>query len=242
MFGPMLKHWRQVRGISQMDLALEASVSARHVSFLETGRARPSVEMTIRLAEALAMPLRERNALLVAAGFAPRYGAGDWSSPELADVRAAARLILDTHSPYPAMVFDGCFTMLDANDGAWGLLGEPGDVQPNLVDLVFTPGPVRSAIGNWPDIAAYFLHRLRHGARINGPHAPIAHKLRQALAMPGVRELEAGLSKTSSGILLPLIFLTPQGETRWFTTVTHFGGAQDALAEEITIEMFHPVQ
>lgn len=240
MVGPMLKEWRGLRGMSQLDLALSADVSSRHVSFLESGRARPSAEMVMRLAEALAMPLRERNGLLVAAGFAPLFGDSDWDSPQMAEIRRAAGMILAGHEPNPALVLDAAFNVLEANVGATTLLGDgagkPGQL--NLVDLVFMPGAVRDAIGNWEEIAGYLMHRMREGVRMRGPHSPIGVVMRRALMQPGVDDL-ATRAKAGT-VLLPLVFNIEGTETRWFTTVTSFGAPQDVLAEEITIEQFYP--
>lgn len=241
MIGPILRQWRGIRGMSQLDLANEAEVSARHVSFMESGRSRPSPEMVLRLAEALGLPLRDRNAMMMAAGFAPRFGDSDWNSDELAEIRAAAGLILANHAPYPAIVLDGSFTVLDGNAGAWALLGQGHrpDTLPNLIDLVFSPGPVRQGIENWPDVAAYLLHRLREGTRLRGMHSTVGQKYRQALASPGTRDITVRLS-SGGGVLLPVVFTRDGVTTRWFTTLTSFGGAQNALAEEIVIEQFHP--
>lgn len=242
MIGPILRQWRGIRGMSQLELANEAAVSARHVSFMESGRSRPSPEMVARLAEALGLPLRDRNAMMMAAGFAPRFGESDWDSPELAEIRAAARLILSNHDPHPAIVLDGSFTVLDGNAGAWALLGSGvrPEILPNLIDLVFSPGPLRAGIGNWPEVAAYLLHRLREGTRLRGMHSAVGKKYRQALASPGVAELSALPSGAEASVLLPVIFTRDGVTTRWFTTVTSFGAPQDALAEEIVIEQFHP--
>ncbi|WP_280136811.1 helix-turn-helix domain-containing protein [Devosia limi] len=236
----MLREWRSLRGMSQLDLALSADVSGRHVSFLESGRARPSAEMVLRLAEALAMPLRERNGLLVAAGFAPQFGDSDWNSPQMTEIRRAAGMILAGHAPYPAMVLDAALNVLEANAAAMALLGDGTGVpeQLNLVDLVFIAGPVRAAIGNWDEIAGYLMHRMREGVRMRGPQSAIGVVMRRALRQPGADGLTA--RPKSGTVLLPLVFNNGGEETRWFTTVTSFGAPQDVLAEEITIEQFHP--
>ncbi|WP_281175168.1 helix-turn-helix domain-containing protein [Devosia epidermidihirudinis] len=238
----MLKQWRRLRGMSQLDLALSAEVSSRHVSFLESGRARPSAEMVRRLAEALAMPLRERNGLLVAAGFAPVFGDNDWTSPQMAEIRRAAGIILGAHDPSPALVLDAAFNVLEANSGAMALLGAGAPAAPslNLVDLVFCPGPVRDGLVNWDEVALYLMHRMREGVRIRGPQSPLGAVMQRALAQPGVSQLGLGAHTNQGLVLLPVVFNAGGVETRWFTTVTSFGAPQDALAEEITIEQFYP--
>lgn len=242
MFSTMLREWRNQRGMSQLDLALGADVSTRHVSFIESARSKPSAEMVLRLAEALALPLRERNALLSAAGFAQQFGDSDWQSEAMAEVRRAATLLLKAHEPYPAMVLDMAFNILDANPPAFAMIGASRDLlgQINLVDLVYMPGPVRDSIVNWADVAEYLLHRLRDGVRRHGPQSAIGMVLRRAMAQPGAAELSAVRSHWRGAALLPLEFEMDGAVTRWFTTVTSFGAPQDALAEEITIEQFHP--
>lgn len=242
MISTILRDWRRQRGMSQLDLALSAAVSARHVSFIESERSRPSAEMVLRLAEALSLPLRERNAMLVAAGFAPQFGDSDWNSAEMAEVRRAAALLLKAHEPYPAVVLDMAFNILDANPGALALVGVERDGLGglNLVDLVFMPGPVRQSIVNWDQVAEYLLHRMREGVRRHGAQSAMAQVMRRALAQPGAAALSNARGPLQGAVLLPLEFERDGEVTRWFTTVTSFGAAQDAMAEEITIEQFHP--
>ena len=242
MFSTMLREWRSQRGMSQLDLALSADVSTRHVSFIESERSRPSADMVLRLAEALALPLRERNAMLVAAGFAPQFGDSDWHSEAMAEVRRAATLLLKAHEPYPAIVLDMAFNILDANPPALGMIGAGRETlgQVNLVDLVYVPGPVRDSIVNWTDVAEYLLHRMREGVRRHGPQSAMGVVLRRAMAQPGAVELSVVRGNWRGSVLLPLEFRLDGVVTRWFTTVTSFGAPQDAMAEEITIEQFHP--
>lgn len=243
MFERSLREWRTRRGMSQMTLALAAEVSPRHLSFLESARARPSATMVMRLSEALDLPLRERNGLLVAAGFAPHYGESDWLSPQMGDIRQAAQLLLRAHSPSPALVLDAAFTVLDANEGAYALVGgAPADgAGLNLADLVFAPGSVREAILNWDEVAGYLMHRLRETARRHGPESKVARVLARIRRQPGASDLERAQAAPPGSVLLPLEFRIEGEVTRWFTTVTSFGGPQDALAEEITIEQFHRI-
>lgn len=242
MFSSLLREWRGLRGMSQLSLAMSSGVSTRHLSFMESERSRPSAEMVLRLAEALDMPLRERNAMLVAAGFAPQFGDSDWHGEAMAEVRQAASLLLAAHEPYPALVLDMAFTILDANPPALAMIGAGRDVlgQVNLVDLVYQPGPVRESIVNWTDVAEYLLHRMREGVRRRGAHSAIGTILRRAMAQPGAAALSAVRVQKRGSILLPLEFEVAGEVTRWFTTVTTFGAPLDAMAEEITIEQFHP--
>lgn len=242
MFSTMLREWRGLRGMSQLELALGANVSTRHVSFIESERSRPSTDMVLRLAEALDLPLRERNAMLVAAGFAPQFGDSDWQSEAMAEVRRAATLLLGAHEPYPAIVLDMAFNILDANPPALNMIGANRELLGgvNLVDLVYRPGTVRESIVNWTDVAEYLLHRMREGVRRHGPQSAMGAVLRRAMAQPGAAELSTVRSHWRGSVLLPLEFRLNGEVTRWFTTVTSFGAPQDAMAEEITIEQFHP--
>lgn len=239
--GALLKDWRALRGKSQLHLALEAEVSPRHLAFIESGRTTPSQEMVLRLADALLLGLRERNVLLVAAGHAPQFGEGTWDSEELKELRQAAAMMLEAHEPYPALVLDAASTVLDANTGALELMGERREAlgRINLMDLVFSPGRVRSAIGNWHEVAGFLLHRLRENARLRGPRSEVARVLERVLAFPEARQLPA-LPGGAGAVLVPLTFTAGGVTTRWFTTITTFGAPLHALAEEITIEQFHP--
>ncbi|MCP3138614.1 MmyB family transcriptional regulator [Pyxidicoccus xibeiensis] len=238
--GTLLKDWRALRGKSQLSLALDADVSPRHLAFIESGRTAPSQDMVLRLADALMLGLRERNVLLVAAGYAPRFGEGAWNSEELKELRQAAEMILKAHDPHPALVLDAASTVLDANVGALTLMGEGRAAlgQLNLMDLVFSPGRVRSAIGNWQEVAGFLLHRLRENARLRGPHSESARVLARVLAFPDARHLP--MPGGSGSVLVPLTFTADGVTTHWFTTITTFGAPLHALAEEITIEQFHP--
>ncbi len=228
--------------MSQLKLATLADVSQRHLSFVESGRSKPSEEIVLRLAEILGLGLRARNALLVAAGFAPRFGEGSWDAPELAGVRRAARLLLESHEPHPGLVLDARSTILDANEAALELLGATREAlgRWNLVELVFSAGPVRDAIVNFEEVAGFLLARLHEAVVYRGASSNVRPVLERALAFAS----EVGLSRTPSAahVLLPLEFRVGDEVRRWYTTVTTFGAPQDAFVEEITIELFHPHQ
>jgi transcriptional regulator with XRE-family HTH domain len=240
--GALLKEWRVARGVSQLALAVEAGVSQRHLSFLESGRAQPGEVMLQRLSDALRLRLRDRNALLVAAGFAARFGEGSWAGPELAPVRQAARLLLEGHSPHPGFVLDAETTVLDANEAALELVGarrgQLGTL--NLVDLVLAPGPVREAIVNFDEVAAFLLSRLREASIYRGQASKVHAAYARAASLVGdvVRSRRPG---AATGVLLPIAFRIGGTVRRWYSTVTTFGGAQDALVDEIAIELFHPM-
>ena len=244
MIGDILREWRDIRGFSQLELAMEADVSSRHLSFLESGRSQPTRDMVLRLAETLGMPLRNRNELLMAAGFAPHYGAGNLDSEGLIDVQATLRMMLKAHEPYPAVALDAAFGIVEANAGFRQLasaLGSEGSAA-NLADLVFMPGPTREAIVNWAEIANYFLHRMRESLRVRGADAPLRAVYERALRQPGVREVRDVRRRNSGSPVVPVVLSIGGATTRWITTVTTFGAPQDAFVEELTIEQFYPAQ
>lgn len=240
MFGDLLRDWRTTRGVSQLDLATTAGVSARHVSFMESGRARPSQDMVMRLSEALGLPLRERNALFVSAGFAPRYSENDLDSEAMVEVRAAIRTILVSH-PYPALALDAGYDIVDRNDAAAQLLSLAGPIaRPNLAEMVFRPSPLREAILNWPEVVAHMVHRLREGVRVRGPSERLTLLLGQAFREPGVREAASAGTAVRGKVVIPVRMRLGGTVTNWITTLTTFGAPQDAFVEELTIEQFHP--
>lgn len=244
MIGDMLREWRGIRGRSQLQLALDADVSARHVSFVESGRSQPSRDMVLRLAEALGLPLRERNAMLVGAGYAPHYGATGLDADAMAEVRATLAMMLDAHAPYPAIALDAGYRVVESNAGfralLQGLALEPLE-RPSLIDMVFAPGPMRAAIVNWPDVAAYMAHRVRESLRVRGSASPLRSDFERALAQPGVAKAIATGGSGRGRPVLPVV-LNIGGETSsWITTVTTFGAPQDAFVEELVIEQFYPV-
>ncbi len=244
MIGDILREWRDIRGFSQLDLAMEADVSSRHLSFLESGRSQPTRDMVLRLAETLGMPLRDRNGLLMAAGFAPHYGTNGIDSAALDEVRATLKMMLKAHEPYPAVALDAAFNIVEANAGFRDLAMALGSAEgpANLADLVFLPGPTRDAIVNWPEIANYFLHRMRESLRVRGAGTPLRAVYERAMAQPGVREVRDALRRNSGSPVVPVVLSVDGVATRWITTVTTFGAPQDAFVEELTIEQFYPAQ
>lgn len=240
--GALLKELRLARGFSQLGLAVEAGVSQRHLSFLESGRAQPGQAMLQRLADVLNLRLRERNALLVAAGFAAQFGEASWKAVELAPVRRAARLMLERHSPHPGFVLDAETTVLDANEAALGLVGARREQLGalTLIDLVLAPGPVRQAIVNFDEVAAFLLSRLREATIYRGPASSVHAAYARAASLVG-DVVRSRLPGATPGVLLPIAFRIGTDVRRWYSTVTTFGGAQDALVDEIAIELFHPM-
>ncbi|GAB3320823.1 helix-turn-helix transcriptional regulator [Geodermatophilus aquaeductus] len=236
--GELLRGWRQRRRLSQLDLANDAEVSARHLSFLETGRARPSRDMLLRLAERLEVPLRERNELLLAAGFAPAYGRRALDSPDMAAVTRALDLVLSAHEPYPAVVVDRSWELVTANasvalflDGVAPHLLEP---PANVLRLSLHPDGLAPRIGNLPQWRAHLLHRLGREAHLTGdPGLAALH--RELTALPGGTD-----RSTPDGIAVPLRLRTDDGVLSFLSTVTTFGTAVDLTAAELSVEAFLP--
>ena len=240
--GDLLRHWRQQRRRSQLDLALDTGVSARHLSFVETGRARPSSSLLLALAEELEVPLRERNELLLAAGYAPAYPATDLDGEQAAAVRESLGHLLAGHEPYPAVVFDRYGDVVGTNravapllEGAGpALLGPPA----NVYRLGLHPGGIVSRIRDRTGWTAHLVHRLARLVRLSGD-ARLARLLAEVRGYPGVaealRERPAG-----SELLMTVQLTSTRGDLALHTTVTSFGDPHDVTLSELAIESFFP--
>src|SRR5436190_10513983 len=237
--GPLLRDWRQRRRLSQLDLALEAGVSARHLSFVETGRARPSAEMVLHLAQGLDVPLRERNRMLLAAGYAPRFEQRDLDDPEMSPVRGALQLILDGHEPYPALVVDGAWEMVAANR-AVGLLTDgvaPELLEPplNVLRVSLHPDGLAPRIVNLGEWRAHLLERLTRQIALTGD-AALQTLLEELRDYPAPQDGHV----SSSEIAVPLRLSTDACELAFISTVATFGTAVEITASELSIESFFP--
>jgi len=237
-FGVLLRQWRGRRRLSQLDLALEAGVSARHVSFVETGRARPSRAMVLRLAEQLDVPLRERNPLLLAAGHAPAYSMRTLDDESMAPVRAALDLILEGYQPFPALAVDGGWNLVAANATLSLLVGDVADellVPPvNVLRLSLHPGGLAGRIVNLAQWRGHLLDRLAREAALTGA-ADLAALHRELLDYPGGIE-----HRHSPGLAVPLRLRAGGRELAFLSTVTTFGTAVDITLAELSIEAFLP--
>jgi len=243
--GGLLRRWRDVRRFSQLDLALEAEISTRHLSYVETGRAQPSREMVIRLSEALQVPLRERNALLLAAGFAPFYGHASLDAAEMDDARLAVELILEQQEPFPAVVIDRYWNTLLENGGTTRFLDLfPGceSIRPrNGVRLVFHPKGLRPFIENWETVAARIIQRLHREAVANPSDETMSAFLDELLSYPDVPSRWRMLNLDESPPPLLTINYRHQGRClRLFSTIATFGSPQDVALQEMRIECFFP--
>lgn len=243
-FGELLRSWRQRRRVSQLDLAIEADVSARHVSFLETGRARPSREMVMKLAEELEVPLRHRNRLLVAAGFAPVFRERDVAAPEMDVVRQALDKILAGHEPYPAVVVDKVWNLVAANAAAGMFMeGVPAELlkEPiNVMRLSLHPDAMGGRLINLAEVRAHLLHGLRRQAEASGDGGLAElHDELAGYTYPGV-ELNVAHVPGPADILLPLRIRQGDRILSMFTTIATFGTPVDVTVSELAIETFWP--
>ncbi|GLW06558.1 transcriptional regulator [Microtetraspora sp. NBRC 13810] len=242
--GDLLRDWRRRRRVSQLDLAIEADVSARHISFLETGRARPSRDMVMRLSEHLDVPLRHRNRLLVAAGFAPLYRERSVEAPEMAAVRLAMDKILAGHEPYPALVVDRAWNVVTANAAAAMLLEDiPAHVVGETVNILrvsLHPDGVAAHLVNLPEVRAHLLASLRRQAEASGDGVLTElHDELSAYRYPGV-DVDNARPPGAPDILVPLRIRRNGTVLSMFTTIATFGNAVDVTVSELAIEMFWP--
>ena len=238
--GPLIRDWRRRRRLSQLDLALDAGVSARHLSFLETGRSRPSPQMVIHLAEQLDVPLRERNRMLLAAGYAPIYGERPLDAPELEPVRRALDLVLAGHDPYPALVVDKGWDIVAANT-AVGLLTEGVDPEllgppANAMRLALHPDGLAPRILNFGEWRAHLLERLGRQVVLSGDPA-LAELFEEVSGYPGPPAQEPAVE---GDIVVSLQIEAGGRELRFFSTVAVFGTAVDITVSELAIESFFP--
>ena len=243
-FSDLLRHWRSVRRLSQLALAGEADISARHVSFLETGRSLPSRQMVQQLAHALHIPLAEQNALLLAAGYAPIYGARPLQAPELAPVRHALDFMLAQQEPFPALVLDDGWNVLMRNGASRRLFATfragylmPDELADNAVHVLCHPGGLRQFMLGWEDYVAPFLQALHRDAT-HGLRPAAARLLDQVRAYPGVPE-RIDVPAPAAPLLTMRL---RRGETQlaFFTTLTTFAMPQDVTLQQTRIESFFP--
>jgi transcriptional regulator with XRE-family HTH domain len=235
-FGSHLRRWRRHRGLSQLALAAAVASTPRHVSFLETGRSRPSRAMVLRLCDALQVPMRDRNPLLHAAGLPSAYPQSDLADPDLAPYRSIIDLMLRTHQPYPAMVVDRLWNVVAANAAALGLFGSDL-VGANVVHHYLTSPAAREAIVNWPEVAWAGLARLRQQANL----APFDDDLR-ALVAQAERAL-AGLPPpaTEAGLTLCPAFRVGDQVIRTIGVVARFEPVAEVSVGELRIELTYPM-
>ena len=237
--GTLLRDWRRRRRLSQLDLALEAGVSARHLSFVETGRSRPSADMVLHLADQLEVPLRERNHLLLAAGYAPVFAERSLEDPEMEPVRRALDFLLAAHDPYPAVVVDRRWNLVTANRslGLLTALVAPALLEPpaNVLRASLHPDGLAPHIVNLGEWRAHLLERLDRQVAVSGDEELAA--LRAELeGYPGPPESH----HADDEILVPLRLRAGGAELAFFSTIATFGTAVEITAAELSVESFFP--
>lgn len=238
-FAEALRKWRRARNISQLDLALEAGVSARHLSFLETGRAQPSREMALALAEALMLTRGARNAFLVQAGFAPAYPATPLDAAALAPFRLALRHMMEAHSPYPALLCNRHWTILEANPAAQGLLGalHGGEGEMNVIRMLAESPQAAELVVNLGEVLGEMTDRIRLESLEAGDDPVLADLLRR---LERARARHPTFSQGLRQPMAPVILRTPRGELSFLTAVAHFGTSEDVTVRDLRLELMFP--
>lgn len=242
--GNQVREWRQRRRVSQLDCALDAEISQRHLSFIESGRTQPSRDMVLRIAQALDVPLRERNLMLLAAGYAPAYQHRSLDDPALAAARKSIDLILTAHEPFPALAVDRHWSLVAAN-AALGiftqLVTDQALLTPpvNVLRVSLHPGGLAPHIENLDEWRSHILERLRREAATTGDRV-IADLLAELKGFPATGADGSEVRSDFGGVLIPLTLHTPAGRLSFFSTTTVFGTPADVTLSEIAIEAFFP--
>ncbi len=244
--GELLRAWRQRRRLSQLDLSIEAEVSARHLSFVETGRSNPSRELLLHLAEHLDVPLRERNALLLAAGYAPVYRERSLEDEEMDPVRDALDLILRGHEPYPAVIVDRHWDLVLANRSALGVFTEgaaPSLLEPpvNVYRLGLHPDGLAPRVRNLEEYSVHLLTQLQRQVAVSAD-PDLAALLDEVRSYPGITvPATPPVTDAAQMLFLPIRLERPDGtELSFFSTIATFGTALDVTVAELSIEAFFP--
>lgn len=250
-FGNHLKQWRNKRRYSQLDLAIEADVSQRHISFLESGRAKPSREMILRLSQTLDLPLDERNELLTQGGFAPLYAARSLDSPEMQPLVAAMRHQLDHHNPYPAIVVDHAWNLLMSNSSFDNLLEFSGDAaqlwhtvcpsgERNVLKLTLHPLGLRAFCEDWQTIGLSVLQRLNREAKAT-QNSALSKLFDELLEIPGIPQnwRESVIDQCPEPVLKMRLKMG-EIELSLMTMIATFGTPQDVTVADLRLELFYP--
>jgi transcriptional regulator with XRE-family HTH domain len=244
-FGDHLRRWRRTRRVSQLDCALDAEISQKHLSFVESGRSKPSREMVLRLAETLRVPLRETNRMMLAAGYAPVFAERTLDDPALAAAKAAIELVLKGQDPFPALAVDRHWNLLAANAAVgrlFGLVASPTLLQPpvNVLRLSLDPCGLQPHIANFSEWRRHLLHRLRQQAESMAD--PDLYRLHQELAALKTEVPTEGpdVAHGTEMYVIPFLLRTPAGLLSFISTTTVFGTPLDVTLSEIALEAFYP--
>jgi transcriptional regulator with XRE-family HTH domain len=238
--GELLRQWRRRRGLSQLDLAIAADVSARHVSLVETGKSKPSADMILRLADQLQVPLRGRNRLLLAGGFAPRYAERPLDDNAMSAARDAVRRVLRAHEPYPALVFDRQWNIVMTNRAVDPFFAQvaPDLLRPpvNLLRLGLDPRGFAPMVVNLADVRAVFRSRITRQLAI-APD-PELTALYEELLTPESEDPSS--RRIEPDVVIPMVLRVGGRELRLFSTITTFGTPMDITLDEVAIESYYP--
>jgi transcriptional regulator with XRE-family HTH domain len=243
--GNLLRYWRRQRGKSQLDLSLDTGISQRHLSFVESGRSTPSRDLLLTVSEKLDIPLRERNVLLLASGYAPIYNESAWEAPEMNAVTKAIDRVLLQHEPHPALVLDRYWNVIKTNEAAPRFFSSFVDLEArqrprNLLDLMFDPAGMRPFIERWEEVAAGLLQRVSResvGHVVDQKTVELLKKLEQ---YPDVKTLST-IPRTHSPVL-PITFVKGGERFSYFSFITTIGTPQSIIAQELRIECMFPLE
>jgi transcriptional regulator with XRE-family HTH domain len=243
--GVLLRHWRDLRGMSQFDLSFDAGVSQRQISFIETGRSAPNRQTLLDIAQALDIPLRDRNTLLLAAGYAPIYAEGAWNAPEMQSVTKALERMLRQHEPFPALVMDRYWNVLMTNDAAPRFFGCFIDMAArkaprNMLHLLFDPNGMRPFIANWEDVAKSLFQRVYRESVGRVIDEKTKALLAELMAYPDVKTEWTTPIALSAMPVIPIGFVKGDNILSYFSMVTTVGTPQAIAAQELRIECMFP--
>jgi len=241
--GELLRYWRQERGKSQLDLSLDTGISQRHLSFVESGRSAPSRDLLSIVSDALNIPLRERNVLLLASGYAPVYSEQGIDAEQMGIVTQAIDRMLEQHEPHPALVLDRYWNVIRTNQAAPRFFGSFIDLEArpkprNLLDLMFDPAGMRPFVEEWEKVAAGLLQRVRREAVGQVMDAGLAKLLERLRTYPGVAGLKTPLAPQSP--VLPITFQRGNERFSYFSLITTVGTPQCITAQELRVECMFP--
>ena len=241
--GELLRYWRQERGKSQLDLSMDTGISQRHLSFVESGRSSPSRDFLSVVSDALNIPLRERNVLLLASGFAPHYGEQSIDAEQMATVTRAIDRMLQQHEPHPALVLDRYWNLIRTNEAAPRFFGSFVDLEKrpkprNLLDLMFDPAGMRPFVEEWEKVASGLLQRVRREAVGQVLDAKLQKLLERLRQYPGVAALRPPLAPQSP--VLPIVFRRGNQRFSYFSLITTVGTPQCITAQELRVECMFP--
>jgi len=243
--GDLLKQWRGVRGRSQLDISVDTGISQRQISFIESGRSVPSRSTLMGIAQALEIPLRERNALLLAAGYAPLYSGAAWNSDEMKSISKALERMIAQHEPYPAIVMDRYWNVLQTNDAAPrffnGFIDMSAQPSPrNMLHLIFDPKGMRPFIAGWETLARSLIHRVRREAVGHIVDQKTKDLVTELLAYPDVQSEWRALDRPSALPMIPMSFVKDGAMMNYFSLVTTVGTPQTIAAQELRVECLYP--